>query len=154
MSIEREGGVKVATTPVSATQKRVCTLYGLEHNGSYEHAAATLEAAGLPKDGCPAGHNWRSVKQLTDDELRDLLGTASDPGTVEVKKYRRRTWGDEMRAGRARERRNKELKAKGYRWVRVPEEVDIPGIHPLDDEWPTRWALIGPDGKEADPDTV
>ncbi len=144
----------MATTPASATQKRVCTLYGLEHNGSYEHAAATLEAAGLPKDGCPAGHNWRSVKQLTDDELRDLLGTASDPGTVEIKKFRRRTLGDQIREAKARERRNKELKEKGYRWVRVPEEVDIPGIHPLDDEWPTRWALIGPDGKEADPDTV
>lgn len=144
----------MATIPASMTQKRVCTLYGLEHDGSYEHAAATLEAAGLPKDGCPTGHSWRSVKQLSDDELKNLLGTASDPGKVEVKKYRPPTRGDLMRAGRARKHRNKELKKKGYRWVRVPMDIDTPGIHPLDDELPDRWALIGPDGREVDPDTV
>ena len=144
----------MATTPVSATQKRVCTLYDLRHNGSYEHAAATLEAAGLPKDGCPAGYDWRAVKKLSDDELKDLLGVASDPGTVEVKKFHRRTWGDEIREAKARDRRNKELRAKGYRWVRVPVEVDIPGIHPLDDEVPDRWALIGPDEEEVDPEDV
>ena len=100
---------------VSATQKRVCGLYGLKHNGTYEHAAAVLEAAGLPKSGCPDGHDWRSVKNLADDELKDLLGVATDPGEVEVKQYRRRTWGDEIRAAKARRRRNEELKAKGYR---------------------------------------
>ena len=43
----------MAEPKASATQERVSKLYGLKHNGTYAHAAAVLEAAGLPKDGCP-----------------------------------------------------------------------------------------------------
>jgi len=144
----------MAELKASATQERVCGLYGLKHNGTYAHAAAVLEAAGLPKDGCPAGHTWRSVKKLSDDELKNLLGPASDPGEVEVKQYRRRTWGDEIREAKARRRRNEELKAKGYRWVKVPigpsvqELLLTGGFDSYEEPGGERWALIGPDGKE------
>ena len=144
----------MAEPKASATQERVCGLYGLKHNGTYAHAAAVLEAAGLPKSGCPKGHDWRSVKKLSDDELRDLLGPASDPGEVEVKQYRCRTWGDEIREAKARRRRNEELKAKGYRWVKVPigpsvqELLLTGGFDSYEEPGGERWALIGPDGKE------
>lgn len=144
----------MAEPKASATQERVSKLYGLKHNGTYAHAAAVLEAAGLPKNGCPEGHDWRSVKKLADDELKNLLGPASDPGEVEVKQYRRRTWGDEIRAAKARRRRNEELKAKGYRWVKVPigpsvqELLLTGGFDSHEEPGGERWALIGPDGKE------
>lgn len=144
----------MAELKASATQERICEIYKFQHNGSYAHAAAVLEAAGLPKDGCPDGHDWRSVKKLTDDELKDLLGAAGDPGDVEIKQYRRRTLGDEIREAKARRRLNEELKAKGFRWVKVPggpsaHEMFISGgFDSLEEPAGERWALIGPDGKE------
>ncbi|NLM38379.1 MAG: hypothetical protein GX202_09680 [Firmicutes bacterium] len=144
----------MAEPKASATQERVCKLYGLKHNGTYTHAAAVLEAAGLPKSGCPDGHDWRSVKKLTDDELKNLLGPASDPGEVEVKQYRRRTWGDEIREAKARRRRNEELKAKGYRWVKRDLDDGAFGLGDCGYEWvlvgPDEWVLVGPDGKEVE----
>ena len=141
--------------PASATQKRVCSLYGLEHNGSYEHAAATLEAAGLPKNGCPDDYTWQNVKQLTDDELCSLLGTAKNPGKIEVKKYHKRKLGDSIREAKARKRQNEKLRAMGYFWKRIPigtsvRELLFDGAYDYYEEPDRgdRWALIGPDGKE------
>jgi hypothetical protein len=65
----------MAITPISATQQRVTALYELSHDDSYDMAARVLEAAGLPRDGVPAGHTWRTVKKLSDDELRAALPT-------------------------------------------------------------------------------
>src|SRR5205823_4904886 len=60
---------EMAETPASATQVRVARLFDLAHDGTYGHAARTLEAAGLPSDGCPAGLDWRAVKKLDDAAL-------------------------------------------------------------------------------------
>lgn len=98
-----------AITPISATQRRVCALYGIQHDDSYDMARRALEAAGLPGDGCPAGHTWRSVKKLADDELRALLPapttTAAPVATArEAQAARSAAWQQrerELRAARA-----------------------------------------------------
>jgi hypothetical protein len=64
---------EMAETPISATQSRVVALLGLETDGSYAHASHVLAAAGLPSDGVPSGHTWRTVKKLSDDAFRALL---------------------------------------------------------------------------------
>jgi len=63
----------VADTPISKTQERVTGLLGIETDGTYSHAARLLQAAGLPGDGVPDGHTWRTVKKLSDADLLALL---------------------------------------------------------------------------------
>lgn len=68
----------MAETPISSSQRRAAGLAGLETNGTYAHAASVLSAAGLPSDGCPSGHDWRSAKKLSDAELTALLVPSRD----------------------------------------------------------------------------
>lgn len=66
----------MAEHPIGKTQQRVLDLVGLSCDGTYDHAARTLEAAGLPRDGIPSGQTWRTVAKLADTELVALLPTA------------------------------------------------------------------------------
>jgi len=65
------------TTATSKSQKRAMNLLNITASGDdYADAKAALEAAGLPGDGLPNGHNWRSAGKLSDDELVKLLNAS------------------------------------------------------------------------------
>ena len=53
-------------TPVSASQQRILTLLGIARQESYSAAKEAIQSAGHEGSGIPAGHTWRSAKQLTD----------------------------------------------------------------------------------------
>lgn len=63
----------MAATPTSKSQTRTMAMFALECDGTYEHATRVLENAGLPGDGVPRGHTWRSMKKLSDAELLAAL---------------------------------------------------------------------------------
>lgn len=143
----------MSDAPVSATQLRVCKLFGFQEPQTYAHAAAILTAAGLPADGVPAGETWRSVKKLTDEQLRAALPQpqAAEPVNWPTGEERRlaaierRRQYEERRA--ARERLNAQLKAAGYRWRKVvPVDADTDGLPGGDEEW--EWVLLDPAGNE------
>ena len=94
----------MAETPISATQQRVVSLLALETDGTYAHAAQVLAAAGLPSDGVPSGHTWRTVKKLSDAELTALLvpdaETAMMAKTPETAAERNRRIAGEAHAAR------------------------------------------------------
>ena len=72
----------MAETPSSKSQNRTMRLYSLTSDGTYMHAASVLQASGLPADGLPAGHTWRSAGKLSDAELRGLLGEPQSTDAV------------------------------------------------------------------------
>jgi hypothetical protein len=94
----------MAETPISATQKRVAELLSLDTDGTYVHASHVLAAAGLPSDGVPSGHTWRSVKKLSDAEFRTLLTPDAEiavrVGTYESAADRNRRLADEAHDAR------------------------------------------------------
>lgn len=136
----------MAEAPTSKSQARALRLSGLPAVDTYAAARAALEAAGLPGDGVPGGHDWRSAGKLADEALVVLLKpdpmvaarTATAPAAA-----RPQTWGDQIRASKARERQNRALRAAGYRW----ERRGVPNQSPLAlDDWDPAWVLVGPDG--------
>lgn len=62
--------------PLSKGQARAFRVFGeSNHPKTYYRAASVLEEKGLPRNGVPVGHNWRSVKAMSDKELLPLLKT-------------------------------------------------------------------------------
>ncbi len=128
--------------PSSATQDRVAQLFGLQHDGTYEHARRVLEAAGLPRDGCPAGMTWREVKQLSDAELRAALPAATAvaatvPTSADLRRERQAHVEAQRETHRDRQRTNDLLRRHGYRWMKDEEEYGT-----------DCWLLISPDNHE------
>lgn len=65
----------MAEYPISKTQARLCGLLNLQHDGTDNMAARLLEAAGMPPNGQPAGHTWRTCAKLSDADLLAALPT-------------------------------------------------------------------------------
>lgn len=62
--------------PASVSQRRAGAVLGiaLAPDATYPTACAALAAVGAPPAGTPGGMGWRDAAQLTDAELRRLLG--------------------------------------------------------------------------------
>ena len=89
----------MAFTPISKSQQRLTQLLSIQTDGTYDMAARALDAAGLPKDGIPSGHTWRTAGKLSDAELLALLptlqaaapvATASEARAERIAEYRER----------------------------------------------------------------
>lgn len=129
--------------PISRSQRRACTLLNIAHDQTYHGAATTLSAAGLPADGLPDGHTWRSAAQLSDDALRALLVPAHPAMRPSCAQ------DTTPRISWAREAKDRALLSRrGYRWRRVTEE-DADAFAGWPDRADTgRWTLIDPNGHE------
>lgn len=97
----------MATTPTSKSQTRTMALFGLECDGSYDMAARVLENAGLPSDGVPAAHTWRTMGKLSDVELLAALPAPTlNSNYVETSKEAhpaRPSWYQEAKARRGQQ---------------------------------------------------
>lgn len=138
----------MADVPSSNTQDRVMRLFGLLNDGTYAHASQVLEAAGLPSDGVPAGMTWRSVKKLSDDELRAVLPasavcSSTVPTLAEQREAAQREHQQRRLEQRERDRTNAFLREHGFHWTRMALP-DSPS--PLMDDWQERWVLLDPQG--------
>lgn len=105
----------MAEYPISKSQARLTSILNLSTDGTANHAARVLEAAGYSPDAVPAGGTWRTAARLTDDELVDATRLSQDReprivSTETTAEYRAnqysgpRTAGDYIRAAKARER--------------------------------------------------
>lgn len=104
----------MSETPSSKSQIRLMDLLGIEHDGSYSHAARSLEAQNLPTDGLPFGETWRTAGKLSDSELLAKLGnpvarTAAVATTKEVKAERHQAHREYIKSTERRSHENREM---------------------------------------------
>ncbi len=62
--------------PASKSQTRLLHLLSLTSDGTYNMSGRLLEAAGMPKDGLPSRHSWRTAGKLSDADLLAALPSA------------------------------------------------------------------------------
>lgn len=114
----------MAEYPISKSQARLTSILNLTTDGTANHAARVLEAAGYSPDAVPAGGTWRTAAKLTDDELvaATRLSQDREPRIVSTEttaEYRAsqysgpRTAGDYIRAAKARARQGSTYVPRG-----------------------------------------
>lgn len=96
----------MSETPSSKSQQRIMDLLGIEHDGTYSHAARILEAQNLPTDGLPLGETWRTAGKLSDADLLTALGnpTAQTVAVADTKTVQTARTLDRIAMIRERER--------------------------------------------------
>lgn len=140
----------------SRTQDRVAGLLGLDHDGTYSHAARVLDAAGIPADGMVNGLDHRAIKKLSDADLLVLLPAATPvvdvKTTAQVAADADQARRDAKAVRKQRAKTNDRLRAHGFRWTKTAQHadnIDPRDLNTLDTDDPMSlpgWVLVDPSG--------
>lgn len=144
-------------TPSSRTQDRILELLGFDFDGTYPHAARTLEDAGLPANGMISDLDAREIKKLSDEELRAMLPEAVEATdvktTASIVAEKNQAVRDAKAARKQRVKTNDRLRAHGFRWIKTAGHAD--NIHPRDldamdrsDAGMSDWMLVDSSGNQ------